>query len=59
MAKALITGVNGFIGNHLIAAFLQKNWQVTGVGGTHVPTIEHNRFIYLDGGIQYKCIGKT
>lgn len=52
MVKVLITGVNGFIGNHLIAAFLQKNWHVTGVGGTQASTIEHNRFIYLDGGIK-------
>ncbi len=52
MVRAIITGVNGFIGNHLAEALLQKNWQVTGVGGTHTPTIEHNRFIYLGGGIE-------
>ena len=52
MPKALITGVNGFIGNHLTEAFLRKNWYVTGVGGTHAPTIEHDRFLYLDGGIE-------
>ena len=52
MPRVLITGVNGFIGNHLTETFLRKNWYVTGVGGTHAPTIGHNRFHYLSGGIQ-------
>ena len=52
MPKALITGVNGFIGNHFTEALLQKNWHVTGVGGSDAPTIKHNRFIYFGGGIE-------
>ena len=45
MPKALITGVNGFIGNHFTEALLQKNWHVAGVGRSDAATIKHNRFI--------------
>jgi len=52
LRKALITGVNGFIGKHLTNAFLRKNWHVTGIGGSHSQKLKHNQFIYLDGGIE-------
>ncbi|QQS20182.1 GDP-mannose 4,6-dehydratase [Candidatus Saccharibacteria bacterium] len=37
MSKVIVTGANGFVGNHLVLELAQAGYEVIGVGGPRVP----------------------
>lgn len=50
MSKILVTGANGFVGQHLVRELLKNNYEVLAVGGSQMPPLQEKglEFIALD-----------
>jgi nucleoside-diphosphate-sugar epimerase len=46
--RFLVTGVNGFVGQHLVRELTNNNIEVVGVGGANYPTPQITEYKVLD-----------